>query len=68
MMTMGLFGLIPLIFVGVLIAYLLGGRPDGGLRPPRHEDRSPLEILKERYARGEISKGEYEKIRHDLQS
>jgi putative membrane protein len=28
---------------------------------------SPLEILQQRYARGEISKTEYEAMRHDLE-
>lgn len=28
---------------------------------------SPLEILKQRYARGEISKAEYEEMRRDLE-
>jgi putative membrane protein len=32
---------------------------------PRSE--SPLEILKARYARGEINKEEYERMRHELQ-
>jgi putative membrane protein len=66
MMAMGLLWLIPLIFVGLLIAYLSGWRPDGGLQPPRQKDRPSLEILKDRYARGEISREEYQEMRRDL--
>ena len=66
MMTMGLLWLIPVIFVGLLIAYLSGWRPDGGPQPPRQKDQSSLEILKDRYARGEISREEYQEMRRDL--
>ena len=60
-----------LIFVGLLIAvaYALGWRPnDFGWGDPRRreETRSPLDILKERYARGEITKEEYQEMRQDL--
>jgi len=48
MMAMGLFWLISFIFVGLLIAYLLGWRPEGGLQAPRRKEHAPLEILKER--------------------
>lgn len=33
-------------------------------RPP--ERQTPQEILRQRYARGEISRAEYEQMRHDL--
>jgi putative membrane protein len=53
-----------LIFVGLLIAvaYALGWRPNDlklGSQGPREEPKSPLDILKERYARGEIAREEY---------
>jgi putative membrane protein len=34
--------------------------------PPQSRDRSPLEVLQDRYARGEISREEYEEKRRDL--
>jgi putative membrane protein len=59
-----------LIFIGLLIAvaYALGWRPgDLGLGGQALRGaRSPLEILKERYARGEISQEEYQEMRRDL--
>jgi len=33
---------------------------------PADRAETALEILRQRYARGEISQGEYEQIRHDL--
>ncbi len=55
-------GLIVLGFIAVrALAYPGGGRsstPAGGAQP--------LEALKERYARGEITKEQYESMRRDL--
>jgi putative membrane protein len=34
----------------------------------RGSDKRPLEILKERYARGEITREQYEQLRRDLES
>ena len=70
----------PLICLGVmlLMVYLIFWR--GGFRPPcgvwNARDRvpggeqkpdSPLEILKRRYAKGEITKEEYQGMRKDLE-
>ncbi|GAB6061879.1 SHOCT domain-containing protein [Deferrisoma palaeochoriense] len=35
---------------------------------PRRRDETPLEILKRRYAAGEISREEYERMRRDLEA
>jgi len=62
------FGLIGTILVIALVVYLLGWRPEGSrnlFNAPDH-GQSPLEILKARYARGEISQQELEQMREDL--
>ena len=73
-------GLMMLLFWGVLIALvvlvvrgLTGGASStanntdvGATR--REVGATPLEILQARYARGEISREEYETIRRDLQT
>jgi putative membrane protein len=51
--------------IAVLARWAFGGRL--GRRRPHHEDRA-LEILRERYARGEIDKTEYDARRKDLES
>ncbi len=55
-----------IIIVGVVaLVRWLGGASFG---TGRHEasSRQPLDILKERYARGEIGDEEYQKIKRDL--
>ncbi len=64
------FGLLWLVLIAAMIAYLMGWRPEdlnlGGPRQGRQE-KAPLEIAKERYARGEITKEEFERMRADLE-
>lgn len=56
------FGLIGTILVIILIAYVLGWRPQGGqkLFENKRVNQTPREILEESYARGEINREEYE--------
>ncbi len=63
-------GLFMLVFWGLIVIGLvfaicrvwnLGA---GGTRTGAHE--TSLEILKRRYAQGEISKAEYDRMKHDL--
>lgn len=68
-MGWGLFGMVHMILWWVLlvlaIALLAKWLFGGSRRPPPPEDRA-LAILRERYARGEIGKEEYEARRRDL--
>ena len=66
-MFMG-FGLIFTVLIIGAIVYALGWRPQGqnNLVASPGSAQSALDITKERYARGELSKEEFEQIRHDL--
>ncbi len=61
-------GLFLIIAVIAIIAYNSGWRPQGltSQAAPVTGSKSPLDIAKERYARGEITKEEFEQIRNDL--
>lgn len=65
MMGFGL--LIPIILIAIL-AYALGWIPSRGAS--RHgtstDAEDPVEILRKRYARGEIGREEFERVRQDL--
>lgn len=72
------YGFMPGIFGGwgfiilIIVAFMIfrGRRGCGwGYYPaPSQEKPKALEILQERYARGEITKAEYEQMKKDLQS
>ena len=65
---MMLFGLlIPIVLIAAL-AYAFGWRPGQVTTPASFGSRqTPLDVLKERHARGEISREVYEEMRRDLQ-
>ena len=64
------FGLIGIILVVVLIVVLIGWQSQGDQSIFRNSvtpSDTPREILEKRYARGEISKQEFEQIKADLE-
>jgi putative membrane protein len=65
MMGFGL--IIPLLIIGG-IAYALGWRPQFNQSGPAQTKQTPLELLKERYARGEITREQYDQMRLDLET
>ena len=69
-MMMGMMGfglIVPLLLIG-LVAYALGWRLQFNEIGSAQTSQTPLEILKARYARGEISREEYDQIHRDLES
>jgi putative membrane protein len=71
------------LIVTVLFLVLIGGVIVGGIwlfsrgsgsgafsvgRGPESSDEDPLEIARQRYARGDIAREEYESLREDLQT
>lgn len=54
-----------LIVIGLLIYFVVQAQKTKGQTPP--QDESHLDILKKRYAKGEITKEEYERIKKDLE-
>ena len=68
-------GLMMILFWGGIIALIIltirgltGARFSTTNPAPANTSGSALNILKERYARGEIAKEEYEDMRHDLET
>ncbi len=63
----GLFWIIAIVLFGWLVSALaFGARDDVSSGSVTAE--SALDILQQRYARGEISKADYETMRHDLEA
>lgn len=55
-----------LIVIGVAVYLIVQATKSKGLESPFRE--TPMEILKKRYAKGEITKEEFEKMKKDLES
>jgi len=67
-MFMGFGLLIPILIIAA-IAYAVGWRPQGQNNAfSLAGNKSALEIAKERYAGGELSRDEFEQIRQNLNS
>lgn len=62
----GLMWLIVLVFVGVILFYLLQASKSKGSDASVKE--TPMDILKKRYAQGEIDKDEFIRMKKDLES
>ena len=54
-----------LLVIGLLIYFIVQSQKTKGQRPTQNEN--PLDILKRRYANGEIQKEEYERMKKDLE-
>jgi putative membrane protein len=67
MMMMGFGLIIPLLVIGGIV-YALGWRPQSNETRPDQTRQTPIELLKARYARGEISREEYEQVRRELEA
>ena len=68
-MMMGLMGLgliVPLLLIG-FVAYALGWRLQFNHIGRSSTGETPIDILKARYVRGEISRVEYEQMHRDLE-
>jgi putative membrane protein len=69
----GIFGMLGGLFVLALLVggtvWLIQSASHGrGVIPTVPREETPLEILKRRYANGDISKDQYEEMRRDLGS
>ncbi len=64
----GFFSLLVLVGIALVVVWLLSGGDNLPLRRPgRGSDReTPLDILKQRYARGEINRDQFEQMKEDL--
>jgi len=64
---MGFGFLFTLALIGLVIYFLLNGQGTNLTVPGKPNGRDPLAIIDERYARGEITREEYLRLKEDLQ-
>ncbi len=64
----GFFSLLVLVGIVLVVVWLLSGGVDLNRRRPGAggEQDTPLDILKKRYARGEINRDQFEQMKRDL--
>ena len=62
----GFMGLIELGLILLLVFIVVMAIRGGSPRPPADEAKTPLEILRERYARGEIDEETFERMKKAL--
>jgi uncharacterized membrane protein len=55
-----------LLLIAGVIAYALGWRPQFNQTGPAQTKETPLEILKTRYVRGEITREQYEAMKVEI--
>lgn len=55
-----------LLLIAGVIAYVLGWRPQFNQTGSSQTKQTPLEILKARYVRGELSREQYEAMKADI--
>ncbi len=65
MLHMVLYWGVVILAIALLVKWLFGRA--GGAPSVRQSDKTALDILKERYARGEIQKEEFDQKRRDLE-
>lgn len=64
MISMVLFWVLVILGIVILVKWIAAGSSSGGTGVPR--EKTALDILKERYARGEIDREEFEQKKKDL--
>ncbi len=62
-----LFGLLIVALITFIVSVVRGERPAPSAVPVAAPD-APMQVLRERYARGEITKEQYDTIKHDLET
>lgn len=65
LLHMALYWSVLILLIVLLVRWIFGKHPGAG---PRVADKTALDILKERYARGEINKDEFDQKKRDLES